>query len=76
MTIPSMSRHESTTTYAERRTPLLSVNDVARLLVISRDSVYKMIRSGDLVAYRVGERFRFRAEDIDELLERSRESGP
>jgi len=52
------------------------VNDVARLLVISRDSVYRMIRSGELVAYRVGERFRFRAEDIDELLERSREPGP
>jgi excisionase family DNA binding protein len=69
-----MRRHESTT-YAEPRTPLLTVNDLARLLGISRDSVYRMIRSGELVPYRVGERFRFRPEDVETYLERQRE-GP
>lgn len=50
--------------------PLLTVNDVTRLLVISRDSVYRLVRSGALKPVRVGERLRFRPEDIDAYLQR------
>jgi excisionase family DNA binding protein len=61
------------TTYDRPPTSLLSVNEVAILLGISRPSVYRMIRRGDLRPFRVGERLRFSPDEIDELLERSRE---
>jgi predicted DNA-binding transcriptional regulator AlpA len=34
--------------YDGTRTPLLTINDVAHQLAISRDSVYRLIRSGSL----------------------------
>lgn len=70
-----MDSHQATA-YAELRRPLLSVNEVARLLGISRDSVYRMTRRGELRPYRVGERLRFGADEIAELLERSRGGAP
>ena len=62
--------------YDGARTPLLTINDVARQLAISRDSVYRLIRSGSLCPIRVGERIRFRQEEIDAYLERRREPVP
>jgi excisionase family DNA binding protein len=52
------------------RSALLTVNMVAELLAISRDTVYRLVRQGDLVPCRVGERLRFRPEDVDAYLER------
>lgn len=54
----------------------MTVNDLARLLGVSRDSVYRFVRAGEIVGYRVGERLRFRLEDVDAYLERSREPAP
>ena len=51
----------------------MTVNEVARLLSISRWTVYALVRRGDLHAVKVGERFRFRASDIDEYLDRDAE---
>jgi excisionase family DNA binding protein len=64
-----MSRHEQTA-YAEVRPALLTVNDVARTLVVSRDTVDRLVRSGALPTVRVGDRLRFRPEQIDRYLER------
>ena len=64
-----MSGHEQPA-YDAGRSPLLTVNDVARLLVVSRDSVYRLIRDGHLRPVRVGKRLRFRPEDIERYLER------
>ena len=49
---------------------LLTVNELARDLGISRWSAYRLVRSGDVRAVRVGERIRFRPADIDAYLER------
>ena len=43
----------------------MSVNELARLLGVSRDSVYRLLKAGEIVGYRVGERLRFRPEDVD-----------
>jgi excisionase family DNA binding protein len=67
-------RHEGTP-YSPSRTPLLDVNGLAQLLGISRQSVYRMIARRELVPYRIGERLRFRPEEVDAYLERQRE-GP
>jgi excisionase family DNA binding protein len=53
--------------------PLLSINEVARLLGISRATVYELMRDGALVPIRVGERARFEPADIRAYLDRQRE---
>ena len=62
--------------YKGLTTPLLTINDVAHQLAISRDSVYRLIRSGALTPFRVGERLRFSQEEIEAYLERRREPVP
>jgi excisionase family DNA binding protein len=56
---------------------LWSASDVARRLGISRMSVYRRIRSGELEAYRVGEsgEYRITPEAVDELLRPARQEG-
>ena len=49
---------------------LLRIDDVADLLAISRDSVYRLVRRGLLPTVRVGERIRFRVVDIEAYLQR------
>ncbi len=51
---------------------LLSIDDVAGLLNVSRKTVYRLISRGELPAMRVGERLRFRPSEIHEYLERRR----
>jgi len=53
--------------------PLLSINEVAELLGISRPTVYALIRRGELIPIRVGERARFEPGDVRAYLERHRE---
>jgi excisionase family DNA binding protein len=51
---------------------LLTVNDVAARLSISRDTVYRLVRSGALESVRVGERLRFRVSDLEAYLGRGK----
>lgn len=39
--------------------PLLSVDEVGRLLQISESGVYRLIRAGDIVTVKIGGRTRF-----------------
>jgi excisionase family DNA binding protein len=50
----------------------MTVNDVAFALSISRDSVYRLVRAGDLRGRRVGQRLRFRPAEIEAYVERDR----
>jgi excisionase family DNA binding protein len=55
---------------------LLTVNEVADLLRVSRMTVYRMIRQGDMAALRVGRNYRLREEDVHRYLtERYTEAG-
>ena len=49
-----------------------SIADTARLLGKSRDTVYKLIRDGEIDATRIGERPSVTAESIRRLFERNR----
>ncbi len=69
-----MSDHQ-TTGYPPVGSGLLTVNEVAALLRVSRFSIYRLVRQGDLVPYRVGDRMRFRPEEVDGYLEKTR-GGP
>jgi excisionase family DNA binding protein len=44
--------------------PLLSIDDVARLLRVSESSVYRLVRSGDLTRVKVGGRTLFEPKAV------------
>lgn len=46
----------------------LTVREVAELMRVSSMTVYRLIKSGELQATRVGRSFRVRDVDIDEYL--------
>ena len=47
---------------------LLTVNEVADLLRVSRMTVYRPIKEGQIKALRVGRSYRLREDDVDEYL--------
>ncbi|MEM1759839.1 MAG: helix-turn-helix domain-containing protein [Thermosphaera sp.] len=51
---------------------LLSPRDVARELNISIWTVYRLIRRGDLVAFKIGRRLRIAESSLDAFLELNR----
>lgn len=54
----------------EPRTVLLTVAEVADELRVSSMTVYRLIRSGELRAARIGKSFRLRQTDVDAFLSR------
>src|SRR5690348_337407 len=48
--------------------PLLSIDDVARLLRVSESSVYRLVRSGDLARVKVGGRTLFEPRAVRDLI--------
>jgi excisionase family DNA binding protein len=67
---------QSLTARADALSPLLSINEVADLLGISRPTVYALIRRGELVPIRVSDRARFEPADVRAYIERHRETEP
>lgn len=49
--------------------PLMTVAEVAEVLRVSNMTVYRLIRSGQLAALRVGKNYRIRRQDLDRYLE-------
>jgi excisionase family DNA binding protein len=49
---------------------LLTVSEVADLLRVSRMTVYRAIKDGDMPALRVGRSYRLREDDVDDYLSR------
>lgn len=50
-----------------------TTEDIAKLLKISKLTVYDLIKKGDLVAYRVGKQMRIDAADLDAYKRRSKQ---
>jgi excisionase family DNA binding protein len=48
--------------------PLLTVGEVAQIMRVSNMTVYRLIKSGQLAALRVGKNYRIRRSDIDGYL--------
>jgi len=49
---------------------LLTVSEVADLLRVSRMTVYRLIKEGQMSALRVGRSYRLREDDVDDYLSR------
>ncbi len=50
-------------------TQWLSVEDIAKELGLTEDTIRNYIRTKQLVAYRVGNTYRIKREDLDKFLE-------
>lgn len=48
--------------------PLLTVGEVAQMMRVSNMTVYRLIKSGQLSAVRVGKNYRIRRADVDRYL--------
>ena len=48
--------------------PLLTVGEVAGVMRVSNMTVYRLIKSGQLSAIRVGKNYRIRRSDVDRYL--------
>lgn len=48
--------------------PLLTVGEVAQLMRVSNMTVYRLIKSGQLAAIRVGKNYRIRRADVERYL--------
>lgn len=49
--------------------PLLTVGEVARIMRVSNMTVYRLIKSRQLAALRVGKNYRIRQSDVERYLE-------
>ena len=49
--------------------PLLTVGEVAQLMRVSNMTVYRLIKSGQLAAIRVGKNYRIRRKDVGRYLD-------
>jgi excisionase family DNA binding protein len=48
--------------------PLLTVGEVAAVMRVSNMTVYRLIKSGQLAAVRVGKNYRLRHNDVERYL--------
>jgi excisionase family DNA binding protein len=48
--------------------PLLTVSEVAERMRVSNMTVYRLIKSGQLAAIRVGKNYRLRGRDVERYL--------
>jgi excisionase family DNA binding protein len=48
--------------------PLLTVGEVAKVMRVSNMTVYRLIKSGQLAAIRVGKNYRIRNREVDRYL--------
>jgi len=48
--------------------PLLSADEVARILNVSRITVYRLVKRGELTVKKIGSKLRFDCEEIQKFL--------
>ena len=48
--------------------PLLTVGEVAQVMRVSNMTVYRLIKSGQMAAIRVGKNYRIRRRDVERYL--------
>lgn len=50
----------------------IKVDDVCKLLKVSRITVYRWLKSGKLTGYKVGRSYLFKQADINDFIERNK----
>ena len=52
--------------------PLLTIDEVAKYLSLSRDTVYRLAQAGKIPAGKVGNQWRFTSSEIEEWLQKNK----
>jgi excisionase family DNA binding protein len=56
--------------YESKIPRVLDVKDVAEALHLNTNKVYSMVKAGEIKAFTVGNRYRFREEDVLDFIEK------
>lgn len=64
-----MHDHQSSAQAAVEPTPYLTIEQVTRLLHISKTTLWSMRRKGKIRAFHVGRRVLFKSDDVTALVE-------
>lgn len=62
----------SDTNEGSRLPPFLTTEEVLGYLNVNPRTIYRLIRSGELPAIRIGRQWRFRRSDLNEWIDRQR----
>ena len=54
---------------------IMTVEEVAEFLKLSKITVYKLVKKGQVPGFRVGNSWRFRKEDIVDIISRQKSAG-
>lgn len=60
----------------EKPNQVLTIDELASYLKISKSTLYKVVREGNIPSQKVGRHWRFRKEAIDRWLEETRVNTP
>jgi excisionase family DNA binding protein len=60
----------------DRKPRLMTIDEVARYLRIHRSTVYRLAKTGRIPASKVGNKWRFRKDVIDQWLSEKEKRGP
>ena len=55
---------------------LLSIPEVCQRLSVSRSTIYRVIRSGEIATYKVGSRIRVAETDLDKFIQKAKTANP
>jgi PTS system nitrogen regulatory IIA component len=69
-------RHQSAKLGKGYMDSLMTIEDVAKFLSLSRDTVYRLAQTGRIPASKVGTQWRFKKADILEWLEANKNTSP
>ena len=72
----SLKETLSDTNGGTRLPSFLTTDEVLSYLKVNPRTIYRLIRSGELPAIRIGRQWRFRRSDLDDWLERQRSMVP
>ena len=72
----SLQETLSDTNGGTRLPSFLTTEEVLGYLKVNPRTIYRLIRSGELPAIRIGRQWRFRRSDLDNWLERQRSMVP
>ncbi len=55
--------------------PLLTADEIARVLSVSRKTIYKLTENGTLPCIRIGRAVRFDPADVEAFLQQAKQNG-
>ncbi len=53
----------------DKKIDVLTVDEVAKLLKLSKITIYRLIKTGEIPAYKVGASWRINKEDLENYIE-------